>query len=179
MPPRTATPQSPPSDPKGITLFDKPATQTSSVRTADLLGHLCIFSPVSFVADVQTVNGSSDVVVTDVVDLDADGGTEYDEVWFFSVGLRNALKRYVPDGKVLARIGQGAAKPGKNAPWILLDATGSAADVAKATAYVNGETAKSFAPPPALVAVAKSEQSVEAARILAGLTPEQRKSLGV
>jgi hypothetical protein len=160
-------------------VFESPATQASAVRTADLLGHLCIFSPVGYETDVQTVNGASDVVVVDVVDLDADGGTEYSEVWFFSVGLRNALKRYVPDGKVLARIGQGTAKPGKNAPWILVDATGSAADVAKATAYVNGETAKSFAPPPAPVAAPKSAQSTEAARILAGLTPEQRKSLGV
>jgi hypothetical protein len=158
-------------------VFESPASQTSSVRTADLLGHLCIFSPVGYEVDVQTVNGASDVVVVDVVDLDDDGGTEHDAVWFFSVGLRNALKRYVPDGKVLARIGQGAAKPGKNAPWILVDATGSAADVAKATAYVNGETAKSFAPAPA--APVKSAQSTEAARILAGLTPEQRKSLGV
>jgi hypothetical protein len=158
-------------------VFDSPASQASSVRTADLLGHLCIFSPVGYETDVQTVNGSSDVVVVDIVDLDADGGTEYDGVWLFSTGLRNALKRYVPDGKVLARIGQGAAKPGKNAPWILLDATGSAADVAKATAYVNGQTAKSFAPAPA--AAPKSAQSTEAARILAGLTPEQRKSLGV
>jgi hypothetical protein len=161
-------------------VFESPASQTSSVRTADLLGHLCIFSPVEYETDVQTVNGTSDVVVVDIVDLDADGGTEYDGVWFFSVGLRNALKRYVPDGKVLARIGQGAAKPGKNAPWILVDATGSAGDVARATAYVNGQTAHSFDTP----AVPeqknpKSTQSTEAARILAGLTPEQRKSLGV
>jgi len=158
-------------------VFDSPATQTSSVRTADLLGHLCIFSPVGYDTDIQTVNGASDVVVVDVVDLDADGGTEYDGVWFFSVGLRNALKRYVPDGKVLARIGQGAAKPGKNAPWILLDATGSAADVAKATAYVNRAplTGPAYSSP----APAKSEQSVEAARILANLTPAQRAAIGV
>jgi hypothetical protein len=163
-------------------LFESPASSASQVRTADLLGHLAIFSPTEYHQDIPTVNGASDVVVVDVVDLDDNAGTEHDGVWFFSVGLRNALKRYVPDGKVLARIGQGAAKPGKNAPWILLDATGSAADVAKATAYVHAETAKSFAttsPGSDPRQAPKSEQSTEAARILAGLTPEQRKSLGV
>jgi hypothetical protein len=161
-------------------VFDSPASQASSVRTADLLGHLCIFSPVGYETDVQTVNGASDVVIVDVVDLDADGGTEYDGVWFFSVGLRNALKRYIPDGKVLARIGQAVAKPGKNPAWILLDATGSAADVAKATAYVNGQTAKTFATPAVPEQkTATSAQSTEAQRILAGLSPAQRAALGV
>ena len=51
--------------------------------------------------------------------------------------MRSALKSNI--GKsVLARIGQGVAKPGKSAPWILVDATTDAEAVAKATAYLAG-----------------------------------------
>lgn len=56
---------------------------------------------------------------------------------WFNVALRNALKPLIGN-KVLGRIGQGVAKPGKNAPWILLDATGDATAVAKANAYIAG-----------------------------------------
>jgi hypothetical protein len=58
-------------------------------------------------------------------------------VLFFNVALRAALKSNI--GKsVLAKIGQGVAKPGKSAPWILIDETGNADSVAKATAYLAG-----------------------------------------
>jgi len=53
------------------------------------------------------------------------------------VALRSALKPNI--GKsVLARLGQGVAKPGKSAPWILIDATADEEAVAKATAYLAG-----------------------------------------
>jgi hypothetical protein len=42
---------------------------------------------------------------------------------------------------VLARIGQGVAKPGKSAPWILVNAADNADDVAKATAYLTNQIA--------------------------------------
>ena len=60
------------------------------------------------------------------------------------------------------RIGQGPAKPGKSAPWILLDATSDAAAIAKANAYL--------AAPPAPVAAVVPVASV--ANPTAGLTPE-------
>ena len=60
---------------------------------------------------------------------------------------------------VLARIGQGPAKPGKSAPWILLDATGDAGAVAKANAYLGA------APAAAPAAVPKALD-------VNGLTPE-------
>jgi hypothetical protein len=49
--------------------------------------------------------------------------------------------------KVLARIGQGTAKPGKSAPWILLDATGDAEAVAKANAFIGNAGAPTPAAP--------------------------------
>jgi hypothetical protein len=56
--------------------------------------------------------------------------------------------------KVLARIGQGSAKPGKSAPWILLDATGDADAVAKANAFIGNAGA------PAPVAVAPASANI-------------------
>ncbi len=43
-------------------------------------------------------------------------------------------------------IGQGTAKPGKSAPWILVDATGDADAVAKANAFIAGGGAQAPAP---------------------------------
>jgi arginine/ornithine N-succinyltransferase beta subunit len=64
---------------------------------------------------------------------------------FFNVALKNALKEKIGQ-KVLARIGQGTAKPGKSAPWVLIDATGNADDLAKANAFIGGGNAKASAP---------------------------------
>ena len=72
---------------------------------------------------------------------------EYTEsVLFFNVALKNALKTKIGQ-KVLARIGQGTAKPGKSAPWILLDATGDADAVAKANAFIGHAGAAPAAAP--------------------------------
>jgi hypothetical protein len=63
---------------------------------------------------------------------------------------KNALKTKIGQ-KVLARIGQGSAKPGKSAPWILVYATGDADAVAKANAFIGNAGA---APAPVAVAPA-------------------------
>ena len=80
-----------------------------------------------------------------------------------SLALKNALKNKVGQ-KVLARIGQGTAKPGKSAPWILIDATGNPADLAKANAYIGNAGAKPAATP----APAETKQVIDANQI----TPE-------
>ena len=64
--------------------------------------------------------------------------------------------------KVLARIGQGTAKPGKSAPWILVDATGDATAVAKANAYLTSELeAKSAAPAAQAAAPAAAKPALD------------------
>jgi hypothetical protein len=79
------------------------------------------------------------------------------------LSAKNALKNKVGQ-KVLARIGQGTAKPGKSAPWILIDATSNPADLAKANAFVGTAGAKQAAAP----AASEPKQVVTAD----GLTPE-------
>lgn len=129
-----------------------------SVKVADLAGHLLIIEPLEYKTEIQTVHGSADAVAVDVTDLDA-GNARHENVLFFNVALKNALRNKIGQ-KVLARIGQGTAKPGKSAPWILLDATGNASDLAKANAYLSQAPAPS--PTPAPVASAPA----------GGITPE-------
>ena len=116
--------------------FTSPSTSSGeSVKPADLQGHLLIIKPVEYKTGIQTTLGEAEAIEVDLVDLD--NNSEHSSVLFFNIALRSALKPNI--GKsVLARIGQGVAKPGKSAPWILIDATTDADAVAKATAYLAG-----------------------------------------
>ena len=118
--------------------FTSPATSGDSVKPADLQGHLLIIKPVEYKTGIQTTLGEAEAIEVDLVDLDT--SEEHTSVLFFNIALRSALKSNI--GKsVLARIGQGVAKPGKSAPWILIDATTDADAVAKATTYLAGSIA--------------------------------------
>lgn len=123
--------------------FAAPGTGTSeggkSARPADLEGHLLLIQPVEYRTGIQTVNGDAEAIACNVVDLDAN--EEYNDTLFFGAGLRASLRNQIGQ-KVLARMGKGQAKPGKNAPWILIDATGDANAVKKATDYLAGGLAK-------------------------------------
>ena len=153
------------------TPFEAPASmESSSVRPADLNGHLLIIKPLEYKTGIATQLGVAEAIEVDIVDLDTN--EEHTSVLFFNIALRNALKPNI--GKqVLARIGQGTAKPGKSAPWILLNATENADDVAKATAYLAGQVA---APAPAVapnvVPQPSPTASIPAAVANSGVTPE-------
>jgi len=71
----------------------------------------------------------------------------------------------------LARIGQGTAKPGKSAPWILLDATTDAQALTKANAYLSSgaKPAPVATPAPAPVPAGLEGLSPEVAALLAQL----------
>lgn len=108
------------------------------VKVADLNGHLLIVTPVEYKTGINTVNGVAEAIEVNVVDLDTN--EEHLSLLWFNVALRNALKPLIGH-QVLGRIGQGAAKPGKNAPWLLIDATGDATAVARANAHLTGNIA--------------------------------------
>lgn len=141
--------------------FAAPSNNTGeSVKVADLAGHLLIITPTEYKTGIQTVHGLAEAVEVEIIDLDTKQ-THASLLWF-NVALRNALKNKIGQ-KVLARIGQGAAKPGKSAPWILIDATGDANAVATANAYLTSAPAPVVATPtPAAAPVAAT----------AGITPE-------
>ncbi len=113
--------------------FSAPSSNTESVKVADLNGHLLILEALEYKTGISTVHGDADAIEVRINDLDT--GQSHESVLFFNVALKNALKTKIGQ-KVLARIGQGTAKPGKSAPWILVDATGDADAVAKANAFI-------------------------------------------
>jgi len=119
--------------------FVSPSSSEIGPKPADLQGHLLIITPTAYKTGITTSLGEAEAIECDVVDLDTD--EQHFSVLFFNVALRSALKPNI-GSQVLARIGQGIAKPGKSAPWILLDATTDAADVKKATDFI----ANGFAP---------------------------------
>ena len=124
--------------------FSAPASSEATVKPADLQGHLLIIKPVEYKTGITTSLGEAEAIEVDLIDLDTN--TEHNSVLFFNVALRSALKSNI--GKsVLARISTGVAKPGKSAPWILVNATDSQADIDKATAYLAG-SAKSVSAAP-------------------------------
>ena len=125
--------------------FSSPNTTSEGVKVADLANHLLIIEPVEYKTGIDTVHGKAEAVEVNVVDLD-NGNAKHDSLLWFNVALRNALKTKIGQ-KVLARVGQGAAKPGKSAPWILIDATGDAQAVAKANAYLTSAPATAVATP--------------------------------
>lgn len=124
--------------------FAAPSNANETVKVADLAGHLLIITPVEYKTGIPTVHGEAEAIEVNVIDLDTN--KEHTSMLWFNVALRNALKSKV-NQKVLARIGQGTAKPGKSAPWILIDATGDAASVAKANAYLGAAPAPAQAQP--------------------------------
>jgi hypothetical protein len=125
--------------------FSSPSTTSEGVKVADLANHLLIIEPVEYKTGIDTVHGKAEAVEVNVVDLD-NGNAKHDSLLWFNVALRNALKTKIGQ-KVLARVGQGAAKPGKSAPWILIDATGDATAIAKANAYLTSAPAPAVASP--------------------------------
>lgn len=124
--------------------FSAPSQQSESVKVADLNGQLLIIEPIEYKTGIETVHGPADAVEVNIVNLDNNNAI-HNNVLFFNVALKNALKTKIGQ-KVLARIGQGTAKPGKSAPWILLDATADATAVAKANAFISSAPAVAVAP---------------------------------
>jgi hypothetical protein len=136
-------------------------TSSESVKVADLANHLLIITPTEYKTGIQTVHGIAEAVEVNVYDLDTN--TEHNSLLWFNVALRNALKTKI-NQKILARIGQGQAKPGKSAPWILLDATTDAQALTRANAYL--------AAPPAPATAPVTPQVATPANPTVGLSPE-------
>jgi hypothetical protein len=149
--------------------FSPPSMNESGPKVADLAGQLLIITPTDYKIGIKTIHGDAEAVEVSLVNLDTN--KTYDSVLFFNVALRSALKQKIGQ-KVLARIGQGTAKPGKSAPWILLDATTDQAALAKANAYLG--TASAAAPAtPAAVPAANGTITPEVAALLAQLGAKQ------
>lgn len=111
--------------------FAAPAAEGDTLGAADVLGHLLVMIATEYVPKVITKftkpgQEGTDAIRVDVVALtqpDQSGQPSiYRDVLWFNVGLRSTLRKQIGT-PVLARMGQGTAKPGQDAPFTLVDAT--------------------------------------------------------
>lgn len=113
--------------------FDTAGSGTQ-VKLAELIGKTALFMPSEYVpldrddagnviggGVLTTDYGRKDVVITDMVVLDADGGPAvYDDVMIFNAKVIGALKRRVGK-KYLGRVEYGPEKVKGNYPIVLTD----------------------------------------------------------
>ena len=150
--------------------FASPTPDTGDfVKIADLNGALCIFTPSEYLPTFATNFGDTAAVRTTIANLDE--GTEHEDVLVFNKAIITSLKNNI-GAQVLARVGQGVAKPGKSAPWILLDATGDKDAIAKATAYLTSKATSGITAPAEKKADATASLSPEALAALAAVSDE-------
>lgn len=137
-------------------MFQQPSAGGDKIPFDELVGSLALFWVREHRTGVPTPFGDKDPVVADVHILDgAHGGEVFDNALIFQGALIGSLKAAVGGDPVLARIGQGTAKPGQKPPFVLNPFT--AADATAATAYIqrmpkpfqapaNGQTPPAAAP---------------------------------
>lgn len=114
--------------------FAAPAT-TTGIDWKTLNGRLLLIEPLRE-ETISTSFGESNAVYANVVVLDGpDAPERHDETIIFPKVLANQVRPKLGQ-KVLGRLGQGQAKSGQSAPWLLQEAT--AADIQVGTAYLSG-----------------------------------------
>ena len=123
--------------------FQQPGVGGDKFEAANHEGHLLLFFPTVFRADVPTTMGTSDCVDAKIVNLSTGQVLEDAKVW--GKAMVPQLKGAVPDGMVLGWLGKGQAKGGNSAPWIIQPH--SEADVAVAEAYLAANPRNQFAQP--------------------------------
>lgn len=108
----------------------------------DVDGHLIIVRPVELRPDVPTTNyGAKDAIEIDICDLDDTDpatnqpGRVYRSSLWFNTPLIGSLRNSIGQ-LVLARMGQGQAKPGQSAPWVLTSVP-DVADKQRAEQWIN------------------------------------------
>jgi len=146
--------------------FTPPSTNGDYVKMADLNGHLCIFTPTEFIDSITTQMGETQAIKATVVDLDTN--EEHTDVLLFNKAIITSLKANI-GAQVLARVGQGTAKAGLSAPWILNDATTDSAAVTKATTYLAAKATAGLVIPATTPAPTAGGLSAEALSALAGV----------
>lgn len=97
-------------------------------------GHLLVIVVKGLEEKVKTTFGDNDAIRADIHDISAKESVE--DALIFPKVLVSSLKNRVGQ-KVLAKLGQGVAKPGQSAPWVLEDATGNPKAVAAAKDYLS------------------------------------------
>ncbi len=124
--------------------FTSPGSAGAGIAWADYNGALLLIEVHALETGIKTTFGDTDAIRADVVVIDGeDKGERYDDTLVFPKILQSQLRSKVGQ-KVLGRLGQGTAKPGQSAPWILAEATEE--DKKDGVAYLTGQMSTAQAP---------------------------------
>lgn len=134
-----------------MSMFQQPSQGGDQVKIPELLGALVLVYVREVRENITTPYGEKEAIACDLHVLDGPKAGEISEnSLIFQGALIGALRAAAGGDPVLGRIGQGTAKPGQSAPYILLPFTD--ADAAVATAWIQAH-AQRFQAPPAPAAV--------------------------
>lgn len=114
--------------------FAMPTGGGGGERVADLLGSLLLVRPTEHVTGMTTSIGDAEAIRADVTILDGDrAGETVPDMLFFQIALRRDLSRILegPSAYLLGRLGMGAKKPGKSAPFIFESPSEADKDIAR------------------------------------------------
>jgi hypothetical protein len=115
--------------------FVSAAPPSGGIKWDDLKGKLLVIEPLSLEQGIQTAYGVADAVKANVHALTGpDQAEDYPETLVFPKLLASQLKGQIGN-KVVGRLGQGQAKSGQSAPWLLEEA--SADDLTKAKEWLD------------------------------------------
>lgn len=168
-------------------MFQQPSAGGDKIPFAELIGSLALFWVREHRTGIMTTFGEKDAIVADAHILDGpQTGTVYDNALIFQGALIGSLKPAVGGDPVLARIGQGTAKPGQNPPFVLNPFT--SADAATATAYIqrmpkpfqapaNGQAAAAATSPAAAATPANGNGQAMTAETFGALPAEVQELL--
>lgn len=124
--------------------FATPGTPGGGFKPSEHVGELLLIAVSSIEEGIVTSAGVTTATRGDVVVLDGDqAGEQFDDTLIFGKVLVGQLRSRVGQ-KVLGRLGQGKAKSGQTAPWVLEDP--SDADRKLGLAHLNKQVATA-APP--------------------------------
>jgi len=116
--------------------FATPAS-SAGIEWSSLNGCLLVVEPTEVVKDIATNFGLTDAVRATVTVIDgAKGGQKYSDTLVFPKVLQSQLSSRI-NQKVLGRLGQGQAKPGQSAPWMLNP--GTPEDEQKAVGFLSSQ----------------------------------------
>lgn len=104
-----------------MTTFSAPTTGGGDkLAVADINQHFVLIFVKSYEENITTAHGPANAVRVNVADLTT--GTHHIDVLWFPKVIVGSLRNQI-GSMVLAKVAQGAAQPGKSAPWVLEDAT--------------------------------------------------------
>lgn len=114
--------------------FVSASPPSGGITWADHSGKLLVVEPLAFETGIATSFGTSDAVRANVYVLTGPAESEdFEDTLVFPKVLAGQLKRSIGH-KVVGRLGQGNAKAGQSAPWLLEEAT--ADDLEKAQVWL-------------------------------------------